>query len=126
MRKNLLLLCIVLLVAVVALVSCDEELIKNNKALGTWVFVDAGPSGTSTYTLIINSDSTCKMINETQDITTESTGIWLPVSLTEGALSLENKLSEYIMTGTYVVDGNYLELTPDDQGITFIFERVFK
>lgn len=126
MRKNLLLLCIVLLVAVVALVSCDEELIKNNKALGTWVFVDASPTGTSTYTLIINSDSTCKMINETPDITTESTGIWLPVSLTEGVLSLENKLSEYIMTGKYVVDGNYLKLTPDDQGITFIFERVFK
>lgn len=125
MRKNILLLGIVLIVAVVALVSCDENIIKENEALGTWEHKIVGQGGELLFTLIVNPDLSCTMSVKYPGETDIAQGVWFAVTKTEGGFTLNWGEDPY--AATFVVKGNQMVITPVDsseEALTFI--RVFK
>lgn len=124
-KKNLLLLSIILVVAIVALVSCDEDVIKKNEGLGNWQHVGFIQGGEAIYDLEIKSDLSCKMISRLPYETSEATGHWVGITKTTGVLYLN--IGDDIYVASFDVNGNVMTVDPSNpQEESRDFVRVLK
>ena len=126
MKKRILLICAVLLVSVIALVSCSDDPTKNNKAIGNWFYDNGYELFHVTISLEVKSDKTCTMVYKSPETEDTASGTWTATSVTEGTASFTIE-GAGTQSGTFVVNGDKLTFTPDGQPEEAItFDRVVK
>lgn len=122
MKKVWFLICLVMLVSIIALVSCSDEKedpVKDNKAIGEW-YADYI---TQRFTFVVKADGTCKLTNVEAGyppITLE--GTWTASSTTEGTAKLGE--AGTVLNLSFKVTDNKMALT--DKYDTIELERVVK